>query len=80
MILTDYTYYKDIEITHEPEDVEVSLTMSSTGHLTRRSQLTDYRYRGQALDTYNFVDFIVQTYEEKEKDRPITTGSTGDSS
>jgi len=45
---------------------EISLTLSSTGHLTRKSQITDYQYHGIGLQTYNFWDFLVQTYEEKE--------------
>jgi len=51
--------------------------MSSSGRLTRKSQLTDYQYHGRALDTYNFLDFTMQTYEEKENHR-LDTGILGD--
>lgn len=39
--------------------------MSPEGTLYLRSQLDDYRFRGDELESVNFLDYFVNTYEER---------------
>src|SRR5258708_9157526 len=49
----------------------VSLELSPTGTITRKSQVDDYRYRGPALHAMSFLDFITNTYEEHLEKRKV---------
>jgi len=52
---------------NEQDTEQVSLLISSAGHLSHKSQTVDYQFQGAGLESYNFWDFMVQTYEEKQK-------------
>jgi len=43
----------------------VALVVTGEGRLHEKSQLLDYEKRGAALESYNFVSFITDTYEER---------------
>lgn len=49
----------------------MTLREMENGRVEARSQLTDYRERGVELESYNFLQFTVDTYEEPvSKKRP----------
>lgn len=41
----------------------MTLDRSSSGHLYVKSQVVDYQFRGQLLQDYNVLDFLIDTYE-----------------
>ncbi|KAG9098617.1 hypothetical protein FS749_003397 [Ceratobasidium sp. UAMH 11750] len=45
--------------------------VSQTGSLYLRSQLDDYRYRADQLEGENFLDYFVNTYEERIRKKAI---------
>jgi hypothetical protein len=52
----------------------VTLDIDSSGVVFAKSQLCDYSYRGEGLANFNFLDFLVDTYEinitTNERDKP----------
>lgn len=51
----------------------VTLEADEHGVLRPMNQVTDYRFRGEALADYNIIDFFVDTYEDRKKDENVET-------
>ena len=57
----------------------VTLDIDSSGVVFAKSQLSDYSYRGEELANFNFLDFLMDTYEveiansEREKPANVST-------
>lgn len=45
----------------------LTLEVDGAGHLIAKSQVLDYQCRGHALQSYNMIDFFVDTYDQERK-------------
>jgi hypothetical protein len=60
----------------------VTLGADENGQLVLKSQVQDYALRGAEYENMNFLDFVVETYEERLRQRDMTdvdeSSTTGD--
>lgn len=57
----------------------VNLGLASNGQIFAKCQVTDYCCRGDALSSYNVLDFFVDTYEGDIDQRDRAAEELGDS-
>ncbi|CAK5284216.1 unnamed protein product [Mycena citricolor] len=62
------------------DNQNVTISLNSAGHVFVKSQVTDYTLRGDALSTYNMLDFFVDTYEGDMSQRERESVDLGDTS
>ena len=56
-------------LTKQKKETTTTLDMVE-GKIELRDQLRDYEYRGDLHSNYNFLDFIINTYEDKSLPEP----------
>lgn len=51
----------------------ITLDVESGGHLIARSVVEDYMLRGNELEHFSIMDFVVNTYKERKSGRQLKT-------
>lgn len=62
----EYQPSKDDEEGENTDEMGI-LELDQKGKIYVKSQVTDYKYRGSGLETYNVYDFFANTWEDKEQ-------------